>query len=233
MSKKKSQSAEPKKGLENIGEVIASSETFIERNKKSLLFGVLAVVLIIGGVLAYRHLYSEPRNERAQEAMFRGERYFQNGQDELALFGNNNNFIGFEAIITQYRGTRAANLARAYAGLAHARLGNNEQALEHLRQFNGRDLLISPSVTGAIGDVYMNMGETERAIPYFMRAARQANNEMITPIFLQKAGLAYLQLNNFDRAIEIFERIQQDHFTSPEAMEAEKFIQQARILQGR
>ena len=227
------QSTETKKGLENIGDAIASSENFLERNKKFLIFGILAVILIVGGVLAYQHLYNVPRNERAQEAMFRGERYFQNGQDEIALFGNNNNFIGFEAIITEFRGTRAANLARAYAGIAHARLGNHEQALTHLKAFRGRDLLIAPAVTGAVGDVYMNMGEIERAIPYFMRAAQQANNDMLSPIFFQKAGLAYLQLNNFDRAIEIFERIQRDHINSPEAMDADKFIQQARIQRGR
>lgn len=231
MSKK--QSTETSKNLENIGEVIASSETFIERNKKSLLFSVLAVILITGGVLAYHNLYSQPRNERANEAIFRGERYFQNGMDEIALFGNNNNFIGFEAIINQYRGTRAANLAHAYAGIAHARLGNNEQALKHLNRFRGRDLLIAPAVVGAKGDVYMNMGETDRAIRYFMRAAEQANNDMLSPIFLRKAGQAYLLLNNFDRAIDIFERIQRDHINSPEAMEADRFIQMARMQQSR
>jgi len=231
MSKK--QSAEPKKNIENIGEVIASSESFLEKNKKFLLLGLLAVILIIGGIIAYHQLYSQPRNERAQEALFRGERYFQNQQDELALFGNNHNFIGFEAIIRQYRGTRAANLAKAYAGLAHARLGNNEDALKHLRAFRGRDLLIAPAITGAIGDVYMNMGEIERAIPHFMRAAQQANNNMLSPIYLQKAGLAYLQLNRYDRAIEIFERIQNNYVGSPEAHDAPRYIQQIRIQQGR
>jgi tetratricopeptide (TPR) repeat protein len=102
-----------------------------------------------------------------------------------------------------------------------------------LKAFRGRDLLIAPAVAGAVGDVYMNMGETERAIPHFMRAAQQANNDMLSPLFFQKAGLAYLQLNNFDRAIEIFERIQREHINSPEAMEADKFIQQARIQRGR
>jgi tetratricopeptide (TPR) repeat protein len=229
MSDKHSKATKTEKKLENIQEALNTSEHFLEKNKKSFLIGLLAVIIIVGAGLAYHYLYNVPRNERAQEAIFRGERYFQNGQDSLALFGNGNNFIGFEAIMTQFRGTRTANLARAYAGISHSRLGNNERALELLKSFRGRDLLIAPAVAGAVGDVYMNMGEVANAIPHFMRAAQKANNDMLSPIFYKKAGLAYISIAEFDRAIEIFERIKQNHINSPEAQEADRFIQQAKI----
>ena len=229
MSDKNSTENKGAKNLDTIQDALGSSENFLERNQKWLLIGIAAVVILVGAGIAYHYLYSAPRNERAQVAIFMGERYFQNGQHQVALFGNGNDFIGFEAIITQFRGTRTADLARAYAGISHSRLGNNEQALEHLKRFRGGDLLITPAVTGAIGDVYMNMGQTERAIPYFMRAANQANNQMLSPIFLRKAGLAYLHISSFDRAIEVFERIRRDYINSPEAQEADKFIQQARM----
>jgi tetratricopeptide (TPR) repeat protein len=229
MSDKQPTEMKAEKNLDTIQDTLGSSESFLERNQKWLLIGLAVVVILVGAVLAYHYLYNVPRNENAQMAIFRGERYFQNGQDQIALFGNGNDFIGFEAIITKFRGTRTADLARAYAGISHSRLGNNEQALEHLKRFRGGDLLIAPAVTGAIGDVYMNMGQTERAIPYFIRAAQQANNQMLSPIFYRKAGLAYLSISNFDRAIEIFERIQRDYLHSPEALEADKFIQQAKM----
>jgi tetratricopeptide (TPR) repeat protein len=217
------------KNLENIQEALNTSEHFLEKNQRSFLIGLLAVVILVGAGLAYHYLYSVPRNEKAQTAIFKGERYFQNGQDEIALNGNGNDFIGFEAIMQQFRGTRTADLARAYAGISHSRLGNNERALELLKKFRGGDLLITPAVAGAVGDVYMNMGETAKAIPHFLDAARKANDDMLSPIFLKKAGLAYIKINDFDKAIEVFERIKRDHINSPEAQEADKFIQQAQI----
>jgi tetratricopeptide (TPR) repeat protein len=217
------------KNLENIQEALNTSEHFLEKNQRSFLIGLLAVVILVGAGLAYHYLYSVPRNERAQAAIFKGERYFQNGQDEIALNGNGNDFIGFEAIMQQFRGTRTADLARAYAGISHSRLGNNERALELLKKFRGGDLLITPAVAGAVGDVYMNMGETTKAIPHFLDAARKANDDMLSPIFLKKAGLAYIHINDFDKAIEVFERIKRNHINSPEAQEADKFIQQAQI----
>ena len=102
------------------------------------------------------------RNQRF--AIFKGERYFQNGEDSLALFGNGNDYVGFETIIHQYKGTKTADLARAYAGITYNRMGNNEKALEHLKKFKGGDLLITSAVSGAIGDVLMNMGKTDEAI---------------------------------------------------------------------
>ena len=135
MSAKKNKESQAEKSFENIGEALTSSEQFLEKNQKSLLTGLLVVVLLVGAYLAYHYLYKVPRNEKAQAALFRGERYFQEGEDSLALFGNGNDYPGFEAIISQFKGTRTANLAHAYAGIAYNRMENNEKALEHLKKF--------------------------------------------------------------------------------------------------
>jgi len=108
-------------------------------------------------------------------------------------------------------------------------LGNNEKALEHLKKFKGGDLLITPAVTGAIGDVYMNMGKTDEAITHFLKAAKEADDEMLSPIYYKKAGEAYLSNANYDKAIEIFTQIRENYYNSPEAQEADKFIQQAEL----
>lgn len=231
MSKKHSEE-KTQKQLETIEETLTSSEQFLEKNQRTILIVLAVVILVVGGYLAFHYLYKQPKNQEAQAAIFKGERYFQNSQDSLALFGNNNDYIGFEAIIDEFGGTKTADLARAYAGISYSRLGNNEKALEHLKKFKGGDLMITPAVEGAIGDIYMNMGETQNAISSFLKAAKQADDEMLSPILYKKAGQAYLQEKNFDKAIETFTIIKDNYLNSPEAQEADKFIEQARLQLG-
>ncbi|RNC67146.1 tol-pal system YbgF family protein [Proteiniphilum sp. X52] len=230
MSAKKTKESKAEKNFENIGEALTTSEQFLEKNQKIIVTGLLIVIALVGAFLAYHYLLKTPRTEKAQAALFKGERYFQNGDDSLALFGNGNDYIGFESIIDRYKGTKTADLARAYAGISYSRMGNNEKALEHLKKFKGGDLLITPAVTGAIGDVYMNMGQTDQAINNFLKAAKDANNEMLSPIYYKKAGEAYLSKADYDKAIEIFTQVKETYLNSPESREADKFIQQALFL---
>jgi tetratricopeptide (TPR) repeat protein len=102
--------------------------------------------------------------------------------------------------------------------------------LEHLKKFKGGDILVTPAITGAIGDVYMNMGQTDEAITYFLKAAKKADNEMLSPIYYKKAGEAYLGKADYDKAVEIFTRIKETYLNSAESREADKFIQQALFL---
>ena len=121
-------------------------------------------------------------------------------------------------------------MAHAYAGLSYNRLGNYEKALEHLKKFKGGDILITPSITGSIGDVYMNMGQTNDAISHYLKAAKAAGDNMLSPIYYKKAGEGYLHLGNYDKAIETFTMLKEDYINTPEGQEAEKFIKQAELL---
>lgn len=230
MSKKKNV-AQNETGLENIEEVLSASERFIEKNQKKILIALLSIVVIVGGVLAYNYLYKHPRNDKALTALYKGERYFQNQEDSLAIFGNGNDYIGFENIVKEFHGTKAANLAHAYAGISYGRLGKNEDALKHLNKFSGADLLIAPAIVGAIGDIYINMGNTDKAISNFTSAAKKANDDLISPIYYNKVGLAYFHTENYKKAIETFQMIKDKYINSVQAQEADKYIEAAKIQQ--
>lgn len=230
MSKKQRQSeARTEKNLENIGEALTSSEQFIEKNQNSIMIGLGAIVLVVLAVLAYHNLYLKPKNEKAQAAIYKGERYFQNRQDSVALFGNGNDYIGFEEVMNQFGGTKTADLARAYAGISYSRLGDNEKALEYLKKFKGGDKLITPAISGAVGDVYMNLDQSEKAAGIFMKAAKDADDNMLSPIYYKKAGLAYLHSEKYDKATETFELLKKRYMNSPEGQEADKYIVQAKL----
>ena len=226
---KKQKEVNPEKNLDNINEALTSTEQFIEKNQNAIMIGLGVIIVVVLAVLAYHNLYLKPKNEKAQAAIYKGERYFQNQQDSLALFGNGNDYIGFEEVMNQFGGTKTADLAKAYAGISYSRLGDNEKALNYLTKFKGGDKLITPAVTGAIGDVFMNLGNSDKAVNQFLKAAKDADDNMLSPIYYKKAGLAYLHAQNYDKAIETFEKIKNTYLNSPEGQEADKYIEQAKL----
>lgn len=228
---KKQNAAKTETGFENIEEVLSASEHFIEKNQKKILISLLSIIVIVGAVIAYNYLYKQPRNEKALTAIYKGERYFQQQEDSLAIFGNGNDYLGFEKITKEYQGTKASDLAHAYAGISYGRLGDNEQALKHLNKFKGGDIMITPAIMGAVGDIYMNMGNTDKAISTFNSAAKKANDNLLSPIFYNKAGVAYLSVNNYSKAIETFQMIKDKYINTPQAQEADKYIEAAKLQQ--
>lgn len=232
MASRKEREFLEEKDWNKIDEAVIASESFIMKYRNQLLIGVGAVVVLVGLYLAYQNFYVAPKNEEAQNAMFRGEQYFQAGLDSLALFGDGNSFVGFEKIISEYGSTKSGDLAKAYAGLSYARMGKYEEALKYLKDFNGGDDMVTPAVQGAIGDCLVNTGKPEDAVSYFEKAAKSADDILLSPIFYKKAAIVYRDLKNYDKVISIFTTIKNNYLASPEATEADKYIQEATLLKG-
>ena len=49
----------------NVGELVSSSEQFLEKNRKVIIIILAVVVLGIGGFFAYKYLYAAPREKNA------------------------------------------------------------------------------------------------------------------------------------------------------------------------
>ncbi len=213
-----------------VEEILSKSEQFIENNKKNILYGVIALAVIIGGVMAIRHGYLLPREKKATTALFKGEQYFARDSFNLALNGNGADYLGFATIAKEYGNTKAGNLAKAYAGICYFNLGDTQQAIEALKSFKGGDNMISPAITGLLGDCYINMGQVKEGISYFEKAAKAANNEVVSPVYLKKAGIAYESLNQYADAAKAYTTIKEKWFNSTEAGDIDKYITRANEL---
>lgn len=232
MASRKEREIQEERDWNKIDEAVIASESFIMKYRNQLIIGVGAVVAIVGIYLAYQRFYIEPRNEEAQTALFRGEQYFQAGSDSLALFGDGNAYTGFVQIANEYGSTKSGDLAKAYAGLSYARIGQYDKALEYLKDFNGGDQMITPAVQGAIGDCLVNTGKAQDAVNYFEKAAKSADDLLLSPIYYKKAAMVYRELKNYDKVIALFTTIKNNYMASPEASEADKYIQEATLLKG-
>ncbi|MCD8263946.1 MAG: tetratricopeptide repeat protein [Tannerellaceae bacterium] len=210
-----------------VEEIVSRSEQFIEKNKKNITFGILAIALVVGAFLAIQHGYMIPKEKKAAAALFKGEQYFARDSFALALNGNGADYDGFESIISQYGSTTSGNLAKAYAGICYFKLGNTQAALDKLKGFSGDDKMISPAIVGLIGDCYVNMGNIKEGVTYFEKAAKKADNDVLSPVYLKKAGLAYENLNQYKDAVKAYTTIKEKYYSSVESSDIDKYILRA------
>lgn len=225
MAKKaKKETIAPSQAEANVGEILSRSEKFIETYKNHILIGVTAVILIVIAVLGFRHAYYLPKEKEAQSAIFPAEYLFEQQKWEEALNGNDADNIGFLGVIDNYGITKTAKLAHAYAGICYFHLGNPEDAMDHLKKFDANDKLVSPVVTGLIGDCYVQLGDLSQGIDYFKKAASKAENELIAITYLKKAATAYESQKDSKGALDIYNKIKSKYPTSGEAQDIQKYI---------
>lgn len=206
--------------------VLDKSSAFIEKNKKILLYGIIAVVAIIAGTYAYSNLVLKPKAEKASYFLSKGQNYFAMGNFNVALNGDNVDYVGFIKLAQKYSGTDAGNLANLYAGLTYAQEGDANNALKYLEKFNRKDdKMISPAAIGAMGNCYAKIGKIDKAISLLKEAAEKADNNSLSPIFLIQAGELLESQNKKEEALKLYQQIKDNYNKSAEAEFIDKYIQ--------
>ena len=224
--------AEQKKTNEalNVEEALTQSEAFLIKNKKTIIGVVVAIIVIVAGVTMYKNLYAAPREEKAQAALFMGQQYFESNNFEQALNGDSIGYAGFLKVAEEYSGTKAANLAKAYAGICYAKLGKTQEAIDALNGFDANDQMVAPAIKGTIGNCYAQLGDLDKAASTLLEAANQADNNTLSPIFLMQAGEILVKQGKYDEAIQAYTTIKDKYFASYQAMNIDKYIEQAKLL---
>jgi tetratricopeptide (TPR) repeat protein len=209
--------------------VYSKTESFIENNKKVLSMVLGGIVVVIGLYFAYTQIYLGPKEIEAQSSIFMAEKYFEKDSLDKAINGDGVNY-GFIDIIDEYSGTKTANLAHYYLGISYLRTGAYEDAIEQLKAFSSDDIMISSIAIGAIGDAYMELGNVDDAISYYEKAAKNNENELTTPMYLFKAGLAYEEKGDYAKAFDKYTTIKKDFSDSSEGRTIEKYLARAEAL---
>ena len=214
----------------NVEDALTQSEAFLIKYKNAIIGGVVAVIIIVAGFIMYKNLYAEPREEKAQAALFKGQEYFEQDAFEQALNGDSIGYTGFLKVADDYSGTKAANLAKAYAGICYAQLGKYEEAVKMLDSFNGKDQMVAPAILGAAGNCYAQLGQLDKASSTLLSAADKADNNTLSPIFLIQAGEILVKQGKYDDAVNAYTKIKDKYFQSYQAMDIDKYIEQAKLM---
>lgn len=214
----------------NVEDALTQSEAFLIKYKNAIIGSVVAVIIIVAGFIMYKNLYAEPREEKAQAALFKGQEYFEQDAFEQALNGDSIGYTGFLKVADDYSGTKAANLAKAYAGICYAQLGKYEEAVKMLDIFNGKDQMVAPAILGAAGNCYAQLGQLDKAASTLLSAADKADNNTLSPIFLIQAGEILVKQGKYDDAVNAYTKIKDKYFQSYQAMDIDKYIEQAKLM---
>lgn len=209
--------------LEQIETTLGKTEMFIEKHQKSIMIVVAAIIVVVLAVFGFKKFVVEPREAAAQTAIFRAEQLFENDDYATALNGDGNN-AGFLDVINEYGSTKTGNLARYYAGICYLNTGDFNNAIKYLGEYKGKDQIVRPLAIGAMGDAYMELDNAAEAAKCYERAANETANSFTGPMFLMRAGLAYEMVENYKKALDMYNTIKAEYPNSNEGFNIDKYI---------
>ncbi|MCD8289853.1 MAG: tetratricopeptide repeat protein [Prevotella sp.] len=201
--------------------------SLLERHRTSVIIVVVLVVAVIAGLFLYRSYYAAPREDRASTALAKAQDLFA-AEDSTAL-------ASFLAVASDYRGTKAANLASLYAGLCYAKDEKWADAVKYLEKFSAKgDAMISPAATAALANAYANTGNIDKAVATLKKAVKMADrqaldgvNYSLSPLFLVQAAQLLESQGKNDEALTIYKDIRAKYINSQpvQSKEIDKYIQ--------
>ena len=216
----------------NINETIGRAEHYIQENKKSLSIIFGAVLVVVAGYFVYTNLIVAPQEKDAEKDMFTAEGYFAQDSMKLALNGDGNK-MGFLQIIENYGSSQSANLAQYYAGICYLKLGEYDNAIEHLSKYDAEDDVTGALAFGGIGDANLELGKKDDALKYYKKAIDWDKNQFTASIYMMKAAMVYELNNDYKSASELYEKIKKDFPNSTEARDVDRYIARAQVMSSK
>lgn len=202
---------------------------FVKNNQKILTYSLVAIIVLVGGYFGYAELYQKPRENKAADMLFMAEKYFANDSSNFVLNGDGTS-KGVLYVIKEFGGTKAANLAKFYAGVSYFRLNDFNKSIDFLKDFSTDAKQIQAIAYGTMADAYSELKKNEEAISFYKKAGNYfPEDEAISSEYLFRAA-SYLELNGKnDEAIELYTKIKNMYPKSEKGFSADKYINRLKI----
>ena len=199
------------------------AEDIYNKYNKFIIAGLVVIVLIVG-FFVYRSWNADQQEKKAQPLMAAPQSFFGIDSFRLALQGTGQN-MGFLGIIDKYPLSNSANLAHYYAGVSYLQLGDYQNAIDHLEDFDTDSDIIGSRAYEALGHAYAELNKTDEAAKYYKKAANNIEDKMFTPYYLKEAGDYLMSIGKYNEAEEIYIRIQKEYPTSREGENISKVLE--------
>lgn len=197
---------------------------FVKKNQKNIIYLLVVLVLVLGGYFGYMELYQKPRETKAADAMFAAENYFFQDSSKLVLNGDATN-KGVLYIINNFSGTKAANLAKFYAGVSYFKTGDFNKAIAYLKDFSTDAKQIQSVAYGTLGDAYAELKNNTEALDYYKKAGTHfPEDEIISSEYLFRAAQLQEVLGKNDEAVDIYKDIKSKYPKTEIGLNADKYI---------
>jgi tetratricopeptide (TPR) repeat protein len=209
-----------------------ATKDFWTRFSKPIIYAGGAVILIVGGWLAYQQWVVEPKQKKANDAISKAQEYFSKDSLKLALDGDGAS-AGFLKVIKNYAGTDAANLAHFYAGAIYLRQDDFANAIKYLEQFSTKATQVQSAAWRMLGDAYMSSGKKDKGIDYYLKAGNlNDKDEYTSSENLYLAALAYTTVGKNKEAIEVFKTLKSKYPQSEKAATVDKYLAKLGVIEN-
>lgn len=197
--------------------------------RKHLLFGGIAIIaVVLIGIIYYTNMQSE--NERAMTELGKVYPLYDEARYEQAIEGvPEQNIMGLRNIAANYSRTEAGRIASFYLANAYYHLGEYDQAYRYFSEFRGSDELLRASALAGRAAIYEVRDEYSKAAEYYERAANRYGETAVTPENLKHAGRNYLEAGEYEDALRVFEKLQDEYPESIYTQDVERYIAQIRV----
>ncbi len=212
--------------VEEVQEIPAEPQSWFEANSTKFLSIIGILALLVGIFVIYKYAIKAPKEKAAASAIYKAEAQFARDSFALALENPGGGFDGFLDIIDGYNGTKAANLAKYYAGISYLNLGRYDDAIEYLKAYNANGEITPIMKNGALADAYSEKGDFDNALSFYKKAANAEDNEFLSPYYLMKLGMLHQKQGNNGEALSAYQKIKDKYSTSSQGTDIERYIAQ-------
>jgi tetratricopeptide (TPR) repeat protein len=166
----------------------------------------------------------QPKEEQAEKAIYKAQQYFAEDSSYKVLHGDGVN-KGVLTIISNYNGTKTANLAKFYAGVSYLKLGKFSDAVNQLKDFTTDSKPVQMKAYGCLGDAYSELNKKAEAIDAYKKAASAFEaDETNAAEYLFRAALLSEVSGNSKEALDLYKQLKDKFPATMRGSQADKYI---------
>lgn len=180
--------------------------------------GVIAIVVL--AVLAYQNFVAAPNNEASKGEISKMVLALEKDSTQWAI-------DEAEYLVSEYDGYKGGEIAQYSLGNLYYEQGNYEMALAELEKVDIDDTYLMTLAIGTQGDCYSELGDYEKAVEMYVKAAQRKENEVTTPMFYFKAGLNAEEAGDFESAAKFYKEIKDNYLSFSSQKGIEKYLTRA------
>lgn len=200
-----------------------------EANKKRINTIATVILAIVVGGYAYLNFYRAPKIEKAATTVAWAQRMLEVDSFNLALNGNEQH-PGFLRVQKKFGGTPTENLCNYYIGVCYLHMGEFDNAIKYLKDFNAKGTVLEYVANGALADAYMEKGDIKNGIEHYKKASAKKDDNAITPVYLYRLAVAYEMNNENDKAAEAYKRIRDEYGTTQIAQDINRHLARVGVM---
>jgi len=202
----------------------ARMQGYWKKYSKPAAIVIALAIVIFGGWFIYNSWIMQPKEEQAEKAIYKAQQYFAEDSSYKVLHGDGVN-KGVLAIMSNYSGTKTANLAKFYAGVSYLKLGKFSDAVNQLKDFTTDSKPVQMKAYGCLGDAYSELNKKTEAIDAYKKAASAFEaDETNAAEYLFRAALLSEVSGNSKDALDLYKQLKDKFPATMRGSQADKYI---------